>query len=74
MNTKTKEGCPLEFDIVDKKIRDRRSGEALSQDKAKEIERDLCATKGATIAIEVNQAREAAGKAVIEFMNRKLKS
>jgi len=72
-NTKTKEGCPLEFDIVDRKVRDRRNGEVLTQVQVKEIERDLCATKGATIEGN-NQAREAAGKAVIEFLNRKLKS
>ena len=71
-NTKTKEGCPLEFDIVDLKLRDRRTGEALSPGKAKEFERDLCADKGASM--EGNgQARDAAGKAVMEFLNRKLK-
>jgi dienelactone hydrolase len=72
-NSKTKEGCPLEFDIVDRKVRDRRSGEALSPVQVKEIERDLCATKGATMEGN-NQAREAAGKAVIEFLNKHLKS
>lgn len=72
-NTKTKEGCPLEYDIVDKKMRDRRNGEALSLDKVKEIDHDLCTTKGATIEGN-SQARDAAGKAVIEFLRRTLKS
>ncbi len=68
-NTKTKEGCPLEFDIADLKTRDRRSGDALSQDKVQEVNRELCADKGATM--EGNQqARETAGNAVIEFLRK----
>src|SRR5450830_171439 len=68
-NSKAKEGCPLEYDILDMKTRDRRSGEALSADKVKEINNDLCATKGSTV--EGNPAaRDAAGKAVIEFLSR----
>lgn len=70
-NTKTKEGCPLEFDMLDLKVRDRRNGEALSQDKVKEIGNDLCAVKGATM--EGNHAaRDTAGKAVLEFLGRTL--
>lgn len=72
-NSKTKEGCPIEFDIVDMKLRDRRSGEALSIVQAKEIERDLCATKEATMEGN-NKARDIAGRAVIEFLNKTLKS
>lgn len=30
-NTKTREGCPLEYDVLDSTFRDRRTGEALSQ-------------------------------------------
>ena len=71
-NTKTKEGCPLEFDIVDLKMRDRRSGEALAQDKVQAINRDLCTDKGATTEGD-RRARETAGKAVIEFLNRVFK-
>jgi dienelactone hydrolase len=68
-NSKTKEGCPLEYDILDLKARDRRSGEVLSADKVKEIGSDLCIAKGATV--EGNRAaRDAAGKAVIEFLGR----
>lgn len=68
-NTKGKEGCPLEFDILDLKVRDRRSGDVLSQDKVKEIGNDLCAIKGATV--EGNHAaRDAAGKAVLGFLGR----
>jgi dienelactone hydrolase len=72
LNTKTKEGCPLEFDIVDLKMRDRRNGEALSQDKVKEIARDLCADKGSSIQGD-RKAREAAGAAVITFLNKAFK-
>lgn len=68
-NTKTKEGCPLEYDIVDFKMRDRRSGEALSAEKVKEMGRDLCADKGASTEGD-NKAREAAGNAVVAFLNR----
>jgi len=70
-NSKTKEGCPLEYDILDLKTRDRRSGEVLSADKVKEIGNDLCTARGATM--EGNRAaRDAAGKAVIEFLGRTL--
>ena len=72
-NSKTKEGCPLEYDIVDLKYRDRSSGEALSQDKVQAINRDLCADKGATMEGD-RKAREAAGKAVVEFLNKVFKS
>jgi len=71
-NTKTKEGCPLEFDIVDLKTRDGRSGESLSQDKVQAIQRDLCADKGATMEGD-RQGRETAGKAVIEFLKKTFK-
>ena len=72
-NSKTKEGCPLEYDILDLKVRDRRSGDALSQDKVKEIGNDLCATRGSTM--EGNHAaRDAAGKAVMAFLSRTLGS
>lgn len=70
-NTKTKEGCPLEFDLTDLKLRDRRTGEALSPGQSKEIERELCADKGAFMQGNP-QAREAAGKAVLEFLGRTL--
>ena len=71
-NTKTKEGCPLELDVLDVKTRDRRTGEALSLAQVKDINRELCADKGASV--EGNHAaREAAGKAVIRFLNSVLK-
>lgn len=72
-NTKTKEGCPLEFDIVDLKTRDGRSGEALPQDKVQAISRELCADKGATMEGD-RKGREAAGKAVIEFLKKVFKA
>ena len=69
LNSKTKEGCPLEYDIVDFKMRDRRGGEALSQDSVKEIGRDLCTDKGASTEGD-DKAREAAGKAVLVFLSK----
>ena len=71
LSTKTKEGCPLEYDLLDLKARDRRSGEALSADKVKEISKELCDAKGASV--EGNRsARDAAGKAVIDFLKKTL--
>lgn len=72
-NPKTKEGCPLEYDVVDAKFRDRRSAAALSPDEVKALGRDLCADKGATLEGD-HKARDAAGKAVIEFLGKALKS
>ena len=72
-NPKTKEGCPLEYDVVDAKFRDRRSGEVLSPDAMQTLNRDLCADKGATLEGNT-KAREAAGKAVMEFLGKVLKS
>lgn len=71
-NTKTREGCPLEYDVLDSTFRDRRTGEALSQEAAKELGRTLCADKGATLEGS-SKAREAAGKAIVEFLNAALK-
>lgn len=71
-NTKSKPGCPLEFDIIDMKYRDRRSGEVLSQDAQLALGRELCADKGATVQGN-KEAREAAGKAVIEFLTSTFK-
>lgn len=72
-NTKTREGCPLEYDVTDSTFRDRRSGEALSQEAAKILGRDLCADKGATMEGN-NKARETAAKAIIEFLEKALRS
>jgi len=71
-NSKTKEGCPLEYDLQDFKARDRRSGEVLSADKVKDISRDLCADKGASVQGNP-KARDLAGAAVIDFLNKHLK-
>ncbi len=71
-NPKTKEGCPLEFDVVEVTMRDRRSGEALTTDKAQVLGRELCADKGATL--EGNRdAREAAGQAALDFLAKVFK-
>ena len=72
-NPKTKEGCPLEYDVVDFKFRDRRNGDVLSLDAMQTLNRDLCADKGATLEGNL-KAREAAGKAVMEFLGKVLKS
>jgi len=68
-NSKTKEGCPLEFDVLDGKTRDRRNGAVLSAGQVKEIHRDLCAAKGASVQGNP-QARELAGQAVLGFLGR----
>ncbi len=71
-NTKTKEGCPIETDVLDMKARDRRTGDVLALDQVREITRTLCADKGATAEGD-RKARDAAGKAVIAFLTRTLK-
>ena len=72
-NIKTKEGCPLEFDVKELKYRDRRTEEILNQASVASINKDLCADKGASLEGD-RKARDAAGKAVIEFLNKVLKS
>jgi dienelactone hydrolase len=71
--SKTKEACPLEFDVVDMKVRDRRSGDVVPQEKIKAIGDELCADRGATLEGDP-KAREAAGKAVVTFLNKVFKS
>ena len=55
------------------KMRDRRSGDVVPQDKIKAISDELCADKGATLEGDP-KAREAAGKAVVTFLNKVFKS
>jgi dienelactone hydrolase len=69
---KTKLGCPLEFDVADLTMRDRRSGEALSNERAQALGRELCADKGASLEGDRN-ARDAAAKAVLEFLAKSLR-
>lgn len=69
---KTKEGCPLEYDLGDLAMRDRRSGEAVPHDQTAALMRDLCADKGASLEGD-HKAREAAAKAVLDFLSRTLK-
>ena len=71
-NSKTKEGCPIEYDVLDMKVRDRRTGDALALDQVREITRTLCTDKGATAEGD-RKARDAAGKAVVAFLARTLK-
>jgi len=68
-NTKTKEGCPLEYDVIDSKFRDRRNGDVLSPGAMQTLNQDLCADKGATMEGS-HQARDAAGKAVMAFLGK----
>ena len=72
-NPKTKEGCPLEFDVTELKLRDRRTGETITQDRMRAIADELCVDKGATLEGD-RKARDAAGKAVVDFLNKTLKS
>ena len=72
-NTKTKEGCPLEFDIDALKLRDRRNGEVVSAEAAQTLGRELCADKGASLEGST-QARELAGKAAIAFLQKAFKT
>lgn len=65
-NTKTKAGCPQEFDVLGIQTRDRRTVEVMFAEKVRDINRDLCADKGASVQANP-QAREAAGKAAIGF-------
>lgn len=69
---KTKEGCPIEFDIVDLKYRDRRSGEVLAADRMQALSRELCIDKGATMEGD-RKARDVAAAAVLEFFDKTLK-
>jgi hypothetical protein len=55
------------------KTRDRRSGDVVPQDKVKPLSDDLCADMGATLQGDA-AAREAAGKAVLAFLEKTLKS
>lgn len=70
---KTREGCPLELDIADMTYRDRRSGEALSLERGQAMLRgELCADRGATVEGD-RKARDAAAKAVLDFLTQVLK-
>jgi dienelactone hydrolase len=69
---KTKEGCPIEFDVIDMTLRDRRNGDKLSNEQSQALGKDLCADKGATLEGST-QARETAGKAVVAFLKKTLK-
>ena len=68
----TKQGCPLEWDIALMAPRDRRSGERLTADRARDLQRELCSGTGATMEGS-SSARSTAAKAVVEFFQRVLK-
>ncbi len=71
-NPKTKEGCPLEFDVVEMKMRDRRSGEVVPQEAVRITRDELCAAIGATLQGDAI-ARDAAGRAVVAFLDKVFK-
>lgn len=54
-------------------MRDRRNGEALAAEKLQAINRELCADKGATMEGD-RKAREAAAKAVLDFLKKSFKA
>jgi dienelactone hydrolase len=70
--TKTRQGCPLEFDVVTLSMRHSGSGDVVPQAQVAAQLRDLCADKGATIEGDT-KSRETAAQAVLEFLNRVLK-
>ena len=72
-NSKTKEGCPLEFDINDLKLRDRRSGDVVSTEASLSLGRELCTDKGASLEGNT-KARELAGQAVVTFLQKAFKT
>jgi dienelactone hydrolase len=71
MVQKVKQGCPIEFDVIDMAWRDRRSGDKLSSEQSQAIGKELCADKGASLEGNA-QAREIAGKAVVAFLKKTL--
>ena len=68
----TKAGCPLEWDIALMAPRDRRSGERLTAERARELHRELCSGTGATMEGS-SSARNTAAKAAVDFFQRVLK-
>ena len=68
----TKAGCPLEWDIALMAPRDRRSGERLTAERARELQRELCSGTGATMEGSAS-ARGTAAKAAVDFFQRVLK-
>jgi hypothetical protein len=63
---------PLEFDIVELKMRDDATARRWQQ-KAAGHQPELCADKGATMEGD-RKAREAAAKAVLDFLKKSFKA
>jgi dienelactone hydrolase len=70
--SKTRQGCPLEFDVTTLSTRHVATGEAVPQAQVAAQLRELCADKGATIEGDT-RSREAAAQAVLAFLNRVLR-
>lgn len=69
---KTRQGCPLEFDVDALTFRDRRNGAAIAAAEVGAFSKANCATTGATVEGD-RKSREAAAKAVDAFLKQTLK-
>lgn len=66
---KLKPGCPLEVDVDTLAPIDRRTGESIPWDRARAMQRETCAARGASIEGD-GKARDAAMAAVAGFLQR----
>jgi dienelactone hydrolase len=66
---KTRQGCPLEFDVDAMTFRDRRSGAAIPAAEVGAFNKANCATTGATVEGD-RKARESAARAVDAFLKQ----
>lgn len=69
---KTREGCPVSFDLDAVTYRDRRNGAAIPQAEFAAFYRDACQTTGASVQGD-RKARDAAAQAIDAFLKRTLK-
>lgn len=69
---KTRQGCPLEFDVDALTFRDRRSGAAIAAAEVGAFSKANCAATGATVEGD-RKAREAAARAVDGFLRQVFK-
>jgi dienelactone hydrolase len=69
---KTRQGCPLEFDVDALTYRDRRSGAAIPLAEMNAFNKANCATTGAAVEGD-RKSREAAAKAVDAFLKQVFK-
>jgi len=67
--SKTREGCPLELDLLQMAVRDRRSGATVPQAQVAALVRELCSEKGASIEGD-RKSRDRAAQAVLAFLKK----